>query len=106
MTFGAEIWGPALISAAGSIGGGWLSGKGNANKETKTQKTKRKLVDKLIASLDGAGPYSDLYNFDQDLFNKSFIEPAKAKFRNEIAPQIQQQYIASGNKEEQDLMIP
>lgn len=29
-------------------------------------------------------------------FKKSFVEPAMSKFRNQIAPQIQQSYIASG----------
>lgn len=95
MTFGAEIWGPPLIAAGAS----WLSGQGSAPKETKMQRTQRKLVDRLIDSLGGnGGDFSDLFNFDQDLFHKSFIEPAQAKFRNQIAPQIQQQYIASGQQ--------
>ena len=98
MTFGAEVWGPALIQAAGSIGSGWLAGRGGANPETKMQKTQRKLVDKLINSLTGNGPFSDLYSTDENLFKKSFIEPAQAMFRNQIAPQIQQQYIASGQQ--------
>lgn len=95
---GAEIWGPALIGAAGSIAGGALSGAGAANPETKMQKTTRKLVDKLIASLNGKGPYSDLFNTDENTFQKSFVEPAQARFRNQIAPQIQQQYIQSGQQ--------
>lgn len=94
MTFGAEIWGPPLIAAGAS----WLSGQGSANKETKMQKTQRKLVDRLIGSLGGGGDFGDLFNFDEDTFHKSFIEPAQAKFRNQIAPQIQQQYIASGQQ--------
>lgn len=94
MTFGAEIWGPPLISGAASF----LSGKGSGNKETKMQKTQRKLVDQLIASLNGSGPYADLYNTDESTFQKSFVEPAQAMFRNQIAPQIQQQYIASGQQ--------
>ncbi len=94
MTFGAEIWGPPLIAAGAS----WLSGKGQASKETRMEKTKRKLVDQLISSLSGEGPMSDLYKTDQETFNKSFVEPAQAKFRNQIAPQIQQQYIASGQQ--------
>ncbi len=98
MTFGAEIWGPALISAAGSIGSGFLSGKSQAQKETKMQKTQRKLIDQLIASLTGDGPYSDLFNADEGTFQKSFVEPAQSLFRNQIAPQIQQQYIASGQQ--------
>jgi len=98
MTFGAEVWGPALIQAAGSIGSGWLAGRGAAGQETKMQKTQRKLVDKLISSLTGNGPYADLFNSDEGAFQKSFVEPAQAMFRNQIAPQIQQQYIANGQQ--------
>lgn len=94
MTFGAEIWGPPLVAA----GAGWLSGQGNADKETKMQKTQRKLVDKLLSSLQGEGPFSDLFNSDPEAFQKSFVEPAQARFRNQTAPQIQQQYIASGQQ--------
>lgn len=94
MTFGAELWGPPLIGAAAS----WLSGKGSAPKETKIQKTQRHLIDKLIASLSGQGPFSDLFNSDENAFQKSFVEPAQNLFKNQIAPQIQQQYIASGQQ--------
>ncbi len=94
MSFGAEIWGPPLIAAGAS----WLSGKGNAGKESKMEKTKRKLVDQLINSLGGEGPFADLYNPSQEVFQKSFVDPAKAMFNNQIAPQIQQQYIASGQQ--------
>lgn len=94
MTFGAEIWGPPLIAAGAS----WLSGQGSADKETKMDKTKRKLVDQLIASLTGSGPFSDLYSSDENTFQKSFVEPAQKMFQNQIAPQIQQQYIASGQQ--------
>lgn len=89
---------PSLIGAVGSIASGFLGGEGSKKKESKMQKTNRHFVDQLIASLNGQGPYSDLYNFDQKTFNKSFVEPAQAKFRNQIAPQIQQQYIASGQQ--------
>lgn len=96
MTFGAEIWGPALISAAGSIGGGMLSNPGN--QETKRQRQSRKVAEELIASLKGQGPFSDLFNADEAAFQKSYVEPAKSMFKNQIAPQIQQQYIASGQQ--------
>ena len=88
----------AGITAAGSVAGGALAGGSQAKKETKMERTKRKLVDQLIASLTGQGPYSDLYSTDMDAFNKSFVEPAQAMFRNQIAPQIQQQYIAGGQQ--------
>lgn len=98
MTFGAEVWGPALLQAAASVGAGYLSGQGSAGKETKMQKTQRKLVDRLMASLEGDGPFADLFNTNEDAFYKSFIEPAQNIFNNRIAPQIQQQYIASGQQ--------
>lgn len=88
----------AGIGAAGSIGGGILSGRGNTPKETKTQRTQRKLIDQLISSLGGEGPYADLYKTDESAFQKSFVDPAKSRFRNQIAPQIQQQYIAGGQQ--------
>lgn len=97
MTFGAEVWAPAAIQAAGSVASGYLAGQG-AGKETKMQKTQRKLVDQLLASLTGEGPYSALFDADEDAFLKSFVQPAQSMFNNQIAPQIQQQYIASGQQ--------
>lgn len=96
MTFGAEIWGPPLVAAAASTAGSLLSKGGN--KETKQQRTSRKTADELLASIKGDGPFSGLFQTDENAFNKSFVEPAQARFRNQIAPQIQQQYIASGQQ--------
>lgn len=87
---------PSLISAAGSIGGGVLSSQGN--KETPIQKQKRNLINDLMASLKGGGQYADLYNMDDQAFQKSYVDPAKARFQNQIAPQIQQQYLATGQQ--------
>jgi len=87
----------AGIGAAGSIGGGLLAGQGSG-KETKTQRTQRKLIDQLISSLNGSGPYSDLFKTDESAFQKSFVDPAKSMFSNQIAPQIQQQFIAGGQQ--------
>lgn len=89
---------PAAIGAFGSIAGGLLAGQSGGNKETKLQKSKRKLFDQMLASLNGDGPYSDLFNFDEAMFKKSFTDPAINKFKNQISPQIQQQYIASGQQ--------
>lgn len=88
----------AGIQAAGSAVGGYLSGKGNAPKETKIQKQQRYLIDELLKSLSGNGAYADLFNQSDEAFNKSFVEPAKAMFQNQIAPQIQQQFIANGQQ--------
>ena len=87
---------PAAISAAGSIAGGFLSKPDN--QETKRQKQSRKVADELISSLKGDGPFSNLFNLDEDAFQKSYVDPAKSMFKNQIAPQIQQQYIASGQQ--------
>lgn len=87
----------AATTAAGSIGGGYLAGRGSGQ-ETKTQRTQRKLIDKLIASLGGEGPYSALFDTDENAFQKSFVQPAQSIFRNQIAPQIQQSYIAGGQQ--------
>jgi len=83
-----DMLGGPLVAAGAS----WLTGQGAAPKETKMEKTKRHLVDKLLASLSGEGPYSDLFAKDEGTFQKSFVEPAQAMFRNQIAPQIQQAY--------------
>lgn len=85
----------AGVSAVGSIGGGMLA---QNPKETKIQKQKRKLVDDLIASLKGGGSFSDLFDMDEDAFQKSYVDPAKSRFKNQIAPQIQQSYIAGGQQ--------
>lgn len=94
MTFGAEIWGPPLIAAGAS----WLSSRGKGDKETPIQKRQKKLLDMVVDSLTGNGPFADLYKMDDKAFQTSFVEPAKAMFNNQIAPQIQQQYIASGQQ--------
>lgn len=94
MTYGAEIWGPPLIAGAASL----FSSMGKQKKETKMQKAQRKLADQLIDSITGQGPFSDLYNPSEEAFQKSFVEPAKTRFANQIAPNIQQQYVASGQQ--------
>lgn len=82
----------AGISAAGSAAGGIFGKK----KESRTDKNKRELIDELLASVRGNGPYSDLFKADEEAFQKSYVNPAKARFRNQIAPQIQQSFIQSG----------
>lgn len=91
MAFGLD-----LLGGVASIAGGLLGGRGRAPAETKMQKTQRKLVDQLISSLSGQGPYSDLFKGDDATFQRSFVDPAMSRFRNQIAPQIQQQYAATG----------
>lgn len=96
MTFGAEIWGPILASAAS----GYLNNQGKQKppEETKIQKSQGQLIDQMLASINGNGPFQDLFNANDDIFNRSFVEPAKHRFQNQIAPQIQQSYIANGQQ--------
>lgn len=86
----------AALQAAGSLGGGMLAGK--SPKETKLQRTQRHLIDQLLAGLGGEGQFANLFSTDEDAFQKSFVDPAKSIYKNQIAPQIQQAYIASGQQ--------
>tara|TARA_R110000868_G_scaffold114392_1_gene306590 strand:+ start:252 stop:872 length:621 start_codon:yes stop_codon:yes gene_type:complete len=86
---------PAVISAAGSAASGYLAGQGN--KETKLQRQRRKLLGDVIESVrTGKGDYADLFASSWEDFDKGFAEPARQRFRDRGAPQIQQQYIHSG----------
>lgn len=84
-----------VLPAVTSIGGAYLAGSG-AYKRTRTQKKNQRTIDDILAGLQGEGPYADLYQMDENAFQKSYVDPAKATFQNQIAPQIQQSYIASG----------
>jgi len=94
---------PGVGTAIGTLGGGLIGGAaggllGRENKETPMQAKQKELVDQLLASLQGEGPYSNLFNVDEASFQKSFVDPMKQKFQSQIAPQIQQSYIASGQQ--------
>lgn len=91
----AGPWGALTGGVIGGAAGGFFGDRG---KSTKRQKQQQELIDQLLSSLKGGGAYSDLFNMDENVFQKSYVEPAKAMFRNQIAPQIQQQYIASGQQ--------
>lgn len=88
----------SILTAAGSVGGGMLSGGSSPGNETRIQRKQRKLIDDLVLSLKGKGSYNDLFNMDEAAFQKSYVNPAKSMFNNQIAPQIQQNYIASGQQ--------
>lgn len=83
--------GTAIGGAAGGLFGG-LFGGNKKSSETQMQKKQRELVDQLIGSLNGNGPYSNLFTANEADFNKSFREPALANFKNRTAPAIQAQY--------------
>jgi hypothetical protein len=89
---------PGIGTTVGGILGaaaGGLFGR-RKNRETKIQKKQRELVDDLLSSLKGNGPYSGLFTANPDDFERSFAAPARARFRNQTAPQIQQKYISLG----------
>ena len=91
--------GTAIGTGAGGLIGGAAGGLlGRQNKQTPMQAKQQELVDQLLASLGGQGPYSNLFNVDEAGFQRSFVDPMKQKFQSEIAPQIQQSYIASGQQ--------
>ena len=96
-TVGGLAFGPPGAIAGGLITGvasGFLSNKGA--KETPTQARQRELIDDLLTSLKGDGPFSDLFNMDEDAFQKSIVDPAKSRFTNQIAPQIQENFVSTG----------
>lgn len=96
----------ALLAGGSALAGGGISAIGNASqrraqeKENRPfrqfQERKNNLIDQLLASLEGNGKYSDLFKTDEAAFQRSFVDPAKSMFNNQIAPQIQQQSIANG----------
>jgi len=93
---------PGVGTAIGTAAGGLIGGAAGGffgrekSKETKIQKRQRQLVDEMLGSLNGSGPYADLFNANEADFERSFANPARSRFRNLTAPQIQQRYIASG----------
>jgi len=96
-TMGSSLgpWGALAGGAIGGAAGGLL---GRKNKETPMQQKQKELIDQLLGSLQGGGPYSNLFNVDEAGFQRSFVDPMKQKFQSQVAPQIQQSYIASGQQ--------
>lgn len=90
-------WAPAAINAAATIGSALLS-RNRGTPKSGIDKRKTKLIDDLLQSLKGQGSFSNLFNASDEDFQKSFVNPAKQMFNSQIAPQIQQSYIASGQQ--------
>lgn len=86
---------PMAISALSTMGGAYLASSGKDN-NTRTQGKNKHTVDEIMAGLKGEGPYADIYSTSDEDFQKYYVDPAKSTFKNQIAPQIQQSYIASG----------
>lgn len=91
----APFLAPAITAGAGSF----LANQGRAPAQTQMQQKQKQVIDMLMDGLThGRGPYADLFSGNEEAFQKSFVQPAQARFRNQIAPQIQQQYIAGGQQ--------
>lgn len=88
----------AAIPAIASIVGGYISRprKQKPTPETPIQSQQRNIIDQLMQSLQGQGPYSGLFDRDEATFQKSYVDPALSMFKNQWAPQIQQSFLASG----------
>ena len=87
---------PSILGLGGSLGGGALARQ--KTQETPIQKQQRQLIDELLASIGGQGQYSNLFNMDDEAFQRSYVDPMKRMFNTQIAPQIQQSYIQSGQQ--------
>jgi len=85
----------SLIPAITSVAGGFFGG-GGGDTETKQQKMTRKTLDDILASIKGEGSFNDLFNLDEDAFQRSIVDPALRRFEQQTAPQIQQKFISSG----------
>jgi len=86
------------ILGAAAIGGLAYGFGGKQDKASPGQLQKQDLLDELLRSIKGEGQFSDLFNMDDAGFQKSFVDPAKSMFQNQIAPQIQQSFISSGQQ--------
>ena len=84
--------GTAVGAGLGGLAGGFF-GSGGKNTETPTQAKQRELVDQLIGSLNGQGPFANLFSANEEDFNKGFRDPAMAKFKSQTIPDIQQGYV-------------
>lgn len=82
------------LSAAGSIGSGFLGRK--KGRETREQKRDRNIIDLLMQGINGQGPYASIFSADEDTFNRLYRDPAASRFKNFTSPSIQQQFIGSG----------
>lgn len=85
----------ALITAAGSIGGGLL-GRQKTPRETPIQKRQRFAIDDIFAGLKGEGPYANLFQADEDAFQRSYVDPAMERWNTFIRPAIAQSHAGSG----------
>lgn len=95
----------ALIASVVSGGMGAIgsasqsSAQRRANRpQEQFMKRRNQLIDELLASLEGKGKFADFFKQDEETFKKTFVDPAKQMFSEQITPQIQQRAIAEGSQ--------
>lgn len=87
----------AVANFAAQIGSSIL-GRKKKERRSPIEKRQKQLIDQILGSLTGEGPLSDLFQADDAAFQRSVVDPSMQRFRDRIAPQIQQQFIASGQQ--------
>lgn len=86
---------PVLLQAALAAGGGIL-GREKGKPLTTEQKRQNELAKLIIDAVTGkGGPFADLVNLDEEAFQRSVVDPSLQRFESQIAPDIQQNFIAS-----------
>ena len=84
----------SALGAGGSALGGLFGRK--RGQETQTQQTQKATIDQILQGIEGEGPYASLFSADPETFQQYYVDPAKSMFEKQIAPQIQQEFIQSG----------
>lgn len=87
-----------IFKGAASAGLGALASRGFRQKRVKPPKFQRELVDQLLQGLQGEGPFAQLFQADQEAFQRGVSDPLLQQFREQTAPQIQQRFIAEGQQ--------
>lgn len=85
------------IGAIGSVASGWFNRK-KKQKDDPTRQGQAQNINNILQGLSGQGPYAHLFKADQNTFQNSYVQPQLDMWNNQIAPQIQQQYIQSGQQ--------
>lgn len=79
----------------GGIGAGLLDRKTSG--PTALQKQQRQTIDQILQGVQGQGPYASAFGGGgMDAFERGVVQPSLQRFENQIAPQIQQSFIAGG----------
>lgn len=90
---------PAIASAATSaLIGHLLSSGGTKQEPVQREAFQRQLIDQILQGVQGEGPFANLFQADQGVFQQSIVDPLLQQFQTQTAPGIQQRFIASGQQ--------